>query len=103
MTSVALYSEQPVLTAGLQAVMAEREDLTLAAVFTDIGPLIEYVRMHRASVVLVEVTDAISFTTLSSLKAIAGETPIVLWGNITSTEFVSQALALGIRGVLRKS
>jgi DNA-binding NarL/FixJ family response regulator len=102
MTSVALYSEQPILTAGLQTVMAGLEDLTLSAAFTDLDPLIEYVQTSHPSVVLVEVTAAVTFATLSKLKSIAGDVPMVLWVDATPLEFVSQALALGIRGYLRK-
>src|ERR1035441_4270531 len=58
MTSVAMYSEQPILTAGLQTVMAGLEDLTLSAAFTDLDPLMEHVQTRRPSVILVEVTAA---------------------------------------------
>ena len=103
MTTVALYSEQPVLTAGLRAVMDGLDDFTLGAVFTDLNPLMEHIRTRRPSVVLLEVTSAITFATLSKLKSIAGDAPIVLWVDAIAMEFVSQALALGVRGILRKS
>ena len=103
MASVALYSEQPILTAGLQTVMAGLEDLTLSAAFTDLDPLMEHVQTRRPSVILVEVTAAVTFATLSKLKSIAGDAPIVLWVDVGIMEYVSQALALGVRGILRKS
>jgi DNA-binding NarL/FixJ family response regulator len=103
MTSVALYSEKPVLRAGLEAVMAGKDDISLSAVFTDMDSLIEHVRTSRPSVILLEMTAAVTFATLSRLKSIAGNIPIVLWVNVASAEFVSQALALGVRGILRKS
>ena len=103
MTSVALYSEQPILTAGLQAVMDGLDDFTLAGVFTGLNPLIDHVRTRRLSVVLLEVTSAITFATLSQLKPMAGDTPIVLWVDAIAMEFVSQALALGVRGILPRS
>ena len=102
MTSVALYSEQPILTAGLQSVMAGLEDLALSA-FTDLDRLMEHVQTRRPSVVLLDVTIAVTFTTLSRLKSIVGDAPIVLWVDVTPLEYVSQALALGVRGILRKS
>src|ERR1017187_4568633 len=95
MTSVAMYSEQPILTAGLQTVMAGLEDLTLSAAFTDLDPLMEHVQTRRPSVILVEVTAAVTFATLSKLKSIAGDAPIVLWVDVGIMEYVSQALALG--------
>ena len=103
MTSVALYSEQPVLAAGLQDVMAGLEDITLSGVFTALDPLIERVKECRPSVVLLEVTADVTFTTLSELKSAVGGSPIVLWVDTATTDFASRALGLGVRGILRKS
>jgi DNA-binding NarL/FixJ family response regulator len=103
MTRVALYSEQPILRAGLEAVMAGKGDVSLSAVFTDLDSLIEHVRTSRPSVILLEMTAAVTFANLSRLKSIAGDAPIVLWVDVASAEYVSQALALGVRGILRKS
>lgn len=103
MTSVAIYSEQPILTAGLQAVVAGLEDFTFSGLFTALDPLLEHVRAHRPNVLLFDVTSAVTFTTLSKLRSVAANVPIVLWVNAASRGFVSQALALGIRGILRKS
>jgi DNA-binding NarL/FixJ family response regulator len=103
MTSVALYSEQPILTAGLQAEMAGLEDINVSAVFTDLDPFVDHVRTSHPGVALVEVTTAVTFATLSKLKTTAGHAPIVLWVDVASVELVSQALAVGVRGILRKS
>jgi DNA-binding NarL/FixJ family response regulator len=103
MTSVVLYSEQPILTAGLQAAMAGLEDIGLSAIFEDLVALIEHVRTSRPSVTLVEVTAAVTIATLSKLESMTGNTPIVLWVDVVSVELVSQALAVGVRGILRKS
>jgi two-component system, NarL family, nitrate/nitrite response regulator NarL len=102
MTTVALYSEQPILTAGIQTVIAAKEEFSLSAVFADLDALAEHVRTHRPSVILVEVTTSVTFATLSMLKAAAGDAPIVLWVDIVPTEFISQAIAIGVRGILRK-
>jgi DNA-binding NarL/FixJ family response regulator len=103
MTSVVLYSEQPILTAGLQAAMAGLEDIGLSAIFADLLPLLDHVRTSRPGVTLVEVTAAVTIATLSKLESMAGNTPIVLWVDVVSVELVSQALAVGVRGILRKS
>jgi DNA-binding NarL/FixJ family response regulator len=103
MTSVALYSEQPILAAGIEAVVAGLEDCTLSGVFTTLGSLIEHVRTRRPSVVLLDVTAAVRFSMLSELKLIAGDVPVVLWVDAASTVLVSEALAIGVRGILRKS
>src|ERR1017187_6883151 len=103
MTSVALYSEHLILTAGLQTVMACLEDMTLSAAFTDLDAFMEHVQTRRPSVVLLEVTGAVAFATLSKLRSIAVDSSVVLWVGTTPMECVSQALALGVRGILRKS
>jgi DNA-binding NarL/FixJ family response regulator len=103
MTSVVLYSEQPILTAGLQAAMAGLSDMILSAVFTDLDSLVDHVRTGHPGVALVEVTAAVTFSTLSKLKSTAAHAPIALWVDVASVELVSQALDLGIRGILRKS
>lgn len=103
MISVALYSEQPFLTAGLQTVMAGLEDFTLSEVSADLESLMEHVQTRQPSVVLLEVTAIVTFATLSKAKLMAGHAPIVLWVDAASVEFVSQALSLGVRGILRKS
>jgi DNA-binding NarL/FixJ family response regulator len=102
MTSVALYSEQPLLTAGLQAVMNGLEDFTFSVVSTDMGPLMEHLRESRPSVILLDVTAAVTFAALTTLKSMAGDVPIVLWVNAVSRPFISRTLALGVRGVLSK-
>ena len=58
---------------------------------------------RRPSVVLLEATAAVTFATLSTLKSIAGDAPVVLWVDVSPVEYVSQALARGVRGILRKS
>jgi two-component system nitrate/nitrite response regulator NarL len=102
MTNVAMYTEQTVLTAGIQAVVSGLDDLTIMA-FTDLDGLVKNVRTLRPSVVLVDLTDAVTFTTLSKLITAGGGAPVILWVDVPSMDVVSQALALGVRGILRKS
>ena len=103
MTSVALYSEQPMLTAGIEAVVTGLDDCVLSGVFTAIGPLMEHIRTRRPGVVLLDATAAVTFSVLSELKLAASDVPVVLWVDAVSTGFASQALTLGVRGILRKS
>jgi len=83
-------------------VVAGLDDLTIMA-FTDLDGLVKNVRTLRPSVVLVDLTDAVTFTTLSNLITAGGGAPVILWVDVPSTDVVSQALALGVRGILRKS
>jgi DNA-binding NarL/FixJ family response regulator len=102
-TSVAVYSDQPILAAGLEAVVSERKDCTLSGIFATLGLLMEHVGACRPSVVLLDVTPAVTFSTLSNLKPLVDVAPVILWVNAVSTEFVSKALASGVRGILRQS
>jgi DNA-binding NarL/FixJ family response regulator len=103
MTSVAVYSPQPMLMAGSDSVLAGLEDCQLSGVFTVLELLMEHVRTCRPSVVLVDVTADVTMSRLSKLTATADVSPVVLWVDSASTEFASEALALGVRGFLRKS
>jgi DNA-binding NarL/FixJ family response regulator len=102
-TSVALYSDQPILTAGIEAVVAGLEDCAWSGIFATLDSLIEHVQTRRPSVVLLDMTTAATFATLSKLKPIVDVAPVVLWVDAVSTEFVSKALAIGVRGILRQS
>ena len=103
MTSVALYSGQPILTAGLQAAMAGLEDIAFSAIFTDLESLADHFRTSRPGVVLLDLTAAVTYATLSKVKSIVGDVSIVLRVDVVSVEVASQALALGVRGILRRS
>ncbi|MGA2146231.1 MAG: response regulator transcription factor [Bryobacteraceae bacterium] len=102
-TSVALYSQQPILTAGLEAVVSDLEDCTLSGIFTALDPLIEHVQTRRPSVVLLDMTAIATFFTLSKLKSLVDIAPVVLWVDADPAEFASEALAIGVRGILRQS
>ena len=56
MTNVVLYSEQPILVAGLQAAMAGLEDIAFSAIFTDIESLADHFRTSRPGVVLLDLS-----------------------------------------------
>jgi DNA-binding NarL/FixJ family response regulator len=102
-TSVVLHSGQPILTAGLEAVVAEREDCTLSGMFAILDLLMEPVGTRRPSVVLLDVTAAVTFSTLSKLRPLVDVVPGVLRVDAVSTESASKALAIGVRGILRQS
>ena len=102
-TRVALYCEQPILAAGLQAVVAGYDDCTVSEVFTDLERLGEDVQTSRPSVILLELTANLDLATLSKVTFKAGSVPVVLWVNAPSAELVASVLAIGIRGILRRN
>lgn len=101
MTRVVLYSPQALLTIGLEAAMQELDGFALSAV-SSISLLMEKLQTEPPNVILVEVTPDVGLTTLSELRSFSAA-HVVLWVDAISPEFVSQALGLGVRGVLRKN
>ena len=101
MLNVLLYTTQPVLVLGLAAVFGEG-NCHLAGVCSSMPLLLEALTRERFGVLLIEVTPEISAEMLSEIKDAAQGTPIVIWVDAISTEFVAQAVGLGVRGVLRK-
>jgi two-component system, NarL family, nitrate/nitrite response regulator NarL len=104
MTTVALCCVQPVLAEGLAAVLAGSGDLSLSAGCTTLSELTEHVRKERPDLILVDVAPDVTFDLLATLRSVARQIPIVLWvTEDVSPDFASQAIALGVRGILRKS
>ena len=103
MTRVLLYSDEPVLIKGLESVLLQAESFDLLPTCTSVATLIERMAAGASDLVLVDLTDAISFAVLSEMKLATGASKIVLWVNSISTELAYQAMGLGVRGILRKT
>jgi DNA-binding NarL/FixJ family response regulator len=102
MLNVLLYTTQPILVLGLASAL-EESDCRLASVCSGTRELIEALARTRFDVLLVEATPELSTEMLVEIKAAAQGAPIVIWVDPVSTEFVAQALSLGVRGVLRNN
>jgi DNA-binding NarL/FixJ family response regulator len=102
MINVLLYTTQPILAIGLASAL-EESDCELACVCSGMPELIEALARARFDVLLIESTPELSTETLSELKEAGQGAPIVIWVDPVSTEFVAQAIGLGVRGVLRKN
>ena len=100
MLNVLLYTTQPILALGLTEAFAEG-DCHLASICSTTPLLLEALTRERFGVLLIELTPEISAELLSEIKDAAQGTPIVIWVDAVSTEFVGQAIGLGVRGVLR--
>lgn len=103
MTTIALYSKQTVLAAGLQAILAAEGSLGASWACTDLERFTEVIGTQRPGVLLVEWTADASAGFLAEILDLAGSAPVVLWVDAISTEFASQAISQGIRGILRKN
>jgi DNA-binding NarL/FixJ family response regulator len=102
MTNIVLSSNQPMLIAGFQTVIQTSDEFSLS-VCRDPSLLRECILAQGAHIVLADATCGITLEILAGLRANAPATAIILWVDSVSTEFIFQAISLGIRGVLRKN
>jgi DNA-binding NarL/FixJ family response regulator len=102
MYPIALYSTQPVLAAGLQAALAGTHCFNLTSVSTTIPQLMDQIRATPTPLVLLELTPEVTLDVLKTIQSERRGASIILWVDTLSTEFASQAMGLGVRGILRR-
>ena len=102
MLNVLLYTTQPMLVLGLMSAF-EGTDCHLAGVCSSVPELMGALTGEPCGVLLIESTPEITVEMLSEIKGAAQGTPMVIWVDTISTDFVAQAISLGVRGVLRKN
>ena len=103
MTRILLYSDEPVLSKGLESVLREVEGFDLLPSCGTVAGLMEQMANGAPDLVLMDLTAEVTFGVLSDMKHALTRTKIVLWVNTISTELAFQAMGLGVRGILRKT
>jgi DNA-binding NarL/FixJ family response regulator len=103
MTRVYLYSDQPILAKGLEAVLSATGRFQLESSYSGIPELVERLQTGAPDILLLDVTPEVTFGVLSDIKRVVQESKLVLWVNVISTELAFQAMGLGVRGILRKT
>jgi DNA-binding NarL/FixJ family response regulator len=103
MTRILLYSDEPILAKGLEAVLRQVEGFDLLPNCTSVSSLVELMAQTSPDLVLMDLTPEITFAVLSEMKHHLMSCRIVLWVNSISTELAFQAMGLGVRGILRKT
>jgi DNA-binding NarL/FixJ family response regulator len=103
MTRILLYSDEPILAKGLEAVLRQVEGFELLPSCNTVAGVIDQVSHAVPDLVLMDLTSEITFAVLSEMKHAMASTKIVLWVNTISTELAFQAMGLGVRGILRKT
>ena len=101
MQNIVLYSVQPVLAAGFNTLLGD--GFTLAAVVSSVEELTQRAAAEQPAVLVLELTVSISLEYLRGLIAIAPKSRVILWVDTISTEFASQAIGLGVCGILRRN
>lgn len=103
MTNVAVFSMQPILVAGLQALITEQSGLALWVPWSDAEDVIRSLAERQPDVLLIDMTANITLSVIHDIRSVCPKTPMILWVETVSIEFVSQVIGLGVRGILRKS
>jgi DNA-binding NarL/FixJ family response regulator len=103
MTRIYLYSDQPILAKGLEAVLATTERFQLECFFSGLPELLARLETDVPDILLLDLTPEVTFGVLSDIKRVVRECKVVLWVNSISTELAFQAMGLGVRGILRKT
>ena len=91
------------LSAGLEVTLAASEGFRLAAACTDLKELVEQIQRKAATLILIELTSEVTLQALKEIQGMSRGIPIILWVDHVSTEFASQVIAAGVRGILRKT
>jgi len=103
MTRILLYSDEPILAKGLEAVLRQVEGFDLLPTCGSVASLVEQMAQGSPELVLMDLTPEITFAVLNEMKHAMMSCKIVLWVNSISTELAFQAMGLGVRGILRKT
>jgi two-component system nitrate/nitrite response regulator NarL len=100
---IVLYSNQPFLAAGLRVALAEDQRFRPASVCTTIAQLLDQIREAPASLVLMDLTSEVTLDVLKQVRSERVGASVILWVDAISTEFASQVIGMGVRGILRKT
>jgi DNA-binding NarL/FixJ family response regulator len=102
MTHLLLYTNEPILALGLEAVAAAPE-FAVASVNCSMESLAGEVSARNPDILLVDLMSDLPFGAVIELQRQAPATRIVLWTRSISTEVAYQAIEHGVRGILLRT
>jgi DNA-binding NarL/FixJ family response regulator len=103
MARILLCSDEPILAEGLTKIFSAEDGMQLCSWCSRVEDLAGHLGLHQPDLLLVDLTNDVTFAVLSGLHGIACHAKIVLWVHTISAELALQAMSLGIRGILRKT
>ncbi len=103
MTRLVVFTDEPVLTSGLEAVFGPRSDFALVGTCPQVSQIAETLEASRPDILLIDLTPEVTFELLLGLQDRFPETRFVLWVHSIRTEMAYQAFEHGIRGILRNT
>src|SRR4051794_34119371 len=103
MTTVLLYSDQPVLVSGLEAILRGTGSYQLLPSCRTPAALLAQLASMTPDIVLVDLTHQVTFAMLTETRRAIPHGKMILWVNTISPELAFQAMGLGVQGILRKT
>ncbi len=99
---VALYCDQPVLVAGLQALIAPDPALRLSSACGVLSDFFGHLEQFRPEIALVDAPPQLSPATILEISRHAPASRIVLWVHSINVQLAHELSEAGIAGILRK-
>jgi DNA-binding NarL/FixJ family response regulator len=101
MSQLLVFSDQPILIMGLYEALQGKVGFESIVVCETVPVLLAEIANDEVDVALIHVTAGITFAALSEIRRTAPSCKVVLWVHEISTEFASQAVGFGVKGILR--
>jgi two-component system nitrate/nitrite response regulator NarL len=108
MISLSAYAVAPVAGIGLRAILDAEENFQVSGTFNILDELEAHLldahtRETPPNLLLLELSAKLNLTQLQRIASVDSRTAIILWFDIVSGEYLSQAMATGAQGVLSKN
>jgi len=103
MVHVVIYSDQPILAAGLESLIEADPSLQLSACCSTLPALKEQLANNHPDLAVLDLTAHVTAAVLTELQESAPDCKVILWTSSIAADFALQALTAGVRGVLRKT
>ena len=100
MTTISLYSETPVAALGLRTTIEAMGEFALTSAYPSLDFFEENARRQSSDLLVLEVSEKITFNVIQRISTAAPASAIILWVRDVPSEFLSQALELGVLGLL---
>ena len=101
-TKLLVHSDDAFLVRGLESILGRNGGFSILRSCGSVTALWEAITVRAPDVVLLELHPDVTFDFLSRLKRNTS-CKLVLWVDAISPELAFQAMAVGVRGILRKS
>ena len=99
---VALYCDQPVLVAGLQALIEPDPELRLSCACGILSDFFEHLEQVRPEIALVDAPPQLNPSSIIDIARHATASRIVLWVHSVNVQLAHELKEAGVAGILRK-